>query len=89
MGKQKKSGKQEKDDEAKLFSHPTMKSLIYLKQNLDQFVDDSNLQETIHEAQIKEQMCDLLNYLIDLRQNYLLSNLVEWFDNLYQRSQKK
>jgi len=67
-------------DEGVFYNNPLMKGLILLRNQLDQHTTERRLREVNNEILIKEEICDLFNYLLDLRQDFLLSNLTGWFE---------
>ena len=72
----------EEKEDAQFFGNPIMKGLIDIKNQLDQFVIAKEKKEDVHEIIIKEEICNLLNFMIDLRQDFLLSNVLGWYDSL-------
>ena len=79
----KKEGKKKKIvdemDDPLFFNNPIMKGLITVRNQLDQIVVDNKTQECKNEVMIKEQICDLLSFLENLRQDFLISNILAWF----------
>jgi inositol 1,4,5-triphosphate receptor type 1/inositol 1,4,5-triphosphate receptor type 3 len=63
-----------------------MRSLLHSKNLLNQVLNE-NLQSTFsaNETQIKVEICDLINFLMDLRQDFLISNFIAYFDDVGQR----
>jgi len=78
----------EEANDTMFLNNPIMKGLILIKHQLDQLTYDPTLMENQNEILIKEEICDLLNFMIDLRQNFLLSNTICWFDDLMEKFKK-
>ena len=75
----------DKTDDMLFFANPIMKSLIILKQQLDQLVYDKETKEKKNELLIKDEVIDLLDLMLDLRQDYLLSNVIDWYQEVVMR----
>ena len=75
----------EEADETLFFSNPIMKGLILLRHKLDQINQDFGKFDGSDERIIKEQICGLLDHMLDLRQDFLLSNVLSWYDTILSR----
>jgi len=62
--------------------NPIMKGLLDIKQQLEKLVLDQERKENKNEIIIKEEICNLFNFMIDLRQDFLVSNVLGWYDFL-------
>ena len=87
QGKDDQKKKDEDDlDDALFYNNPITKSLVELKNNLDLMASDEvEDEENSIGIQIKQEICDLLNFLIDLRQNFLVQNCICWFEEYEQQ----
>lgn len=62
------------------YKNSIMTSLITIKNQLDILlnIEETNLeQSTVNKVKIE--ICDLLNFLNDLRQDFLISNFISWY----------
>lgn len=95
FGAQKKKGETKKvlfnEPEDKLFyRNPLMKGLLVLLNRMQRRDKDNEDEYSQTSIMIKKEICDLLNFMIDLRQDFLLSNCLYWFDDVIHRvGQKK
>jgi len=76
-------------DEGVFFNNPLMKGLILLKNQLSQHTSEKETKEGNNEILIKEEICDLFNYLLDLRQDFLLSNVTGWYEDVIPKLAEK
>jgi len=74
--------------ESNLFlNNPIMKGLIDMNLQLDELVLDQEDTENEHEVIVKQEICTMMDYMMDKRQDFLLSNILSWYDSLlYQYS---
>lgn len=73
------------DSEEALFANnPVMKGMLFLKNQLEQSKTKEDLirVQELNEILVKEEICDIFNFIIEMRQDYLLSNILGWFDAL-------
>jgi len=69
--------------------NPIMKGLLDIQQQLEKLVLDQERKENKNEIIIKEEICNLLNFMIDLRQDFLVSNVLGWYDHLLYKTSDK
>jgi inositol 1,4,5-triphosphate receptor type 1/inositol 1,4,5-triphosphate receptor type 3 len=65
-------------DDVKMYSNPLMKCFIKMNNQLEALThEDSNTDNS--ELKLKLTICDIFEYFLDMRQEYLISNLLSFF----------
>lgn len=71
---------------ALVYNNPLMKGMVLLKHQLTQLTSDQTQRNSAtQENIIKTEICDLLHTMLDMRQDFLISNILAWYDGLIQK----
>lgn len=66
-------------DDPQIFNNPIMRGFISLNNKLESLdFEDSFKKQT--EIDIKLHICEVIDHLLDLRQDYLMHNVLGWFN---------
>ncbi len=61
-----------------------MRGLTSFMKKIDLMKDGETVQSTHHiETQIRLEICKLIEYFMDMRQDYLITNFLAWYHTVY------
>ena len=72
-------------DNALFLANPAARSLVVLKQQLDQLVYNDETRLKSNEILIKHEVIEMLDLMLNLRQEFLLTNVVDWYREIIKR----
>ena len=71
------------DDDLK-YNNKIMRGLTSFLKKVDLMKDGKEKKRKKKlETEIKLEICDLIEYFMDLRQNYLITNFISWYCKIY------
>lgn len=85
----KKGDLKEQLDDKVMFNNPIMRSMLALTNSMQRLQFDSDGLESQNDIKIKIEICDVLEFILDLRKDFLISNFVAWYDKLGIKLKKK
>lgn len=74
------------DHNTVVLNNPLMKGMVLLKHQLTQLISDQTQRDSAtQENVIKTEICELLHTMLDMRQDFLITNILAWYDVLIQK----
>ena len=78
----------EEIDEQNIYNNPTMRSMLSLHYYLERLKYEEDERKTKADTKVKLEVCDTMDFLINMRKNYLISNFLAWFQTLGMKMEK-
>ena len=66
-----------------------MKGLFELRNNLFKRPGKDDLEGTTSEVNLKTEICEILEFFLDLRQDSLITNIITWFESILAKVKEK
>jgi len=78
----------EEIDEQNTYNNPTMRSMLSLHYYLERLKYEEDERKTKADIKVKLEICDTMDFLINMRKNYLISNYLAWYQKLGLKMEK-